>query len=192
MVSNININPFSIGRRRQQRHLGVGNVESQTVVETRVLAALQLSLSHRSLESYIPQPRSLRLVSLTTRKLRKNAACATTAGTPTNSLVGEDQSTSNQEYATDPQTASHLQRVRRSHGSNEVTARNGHLIASLNGLTSPPTCGAQNLHIRQRRIAATPKKFCTRRSVADHCHPNPWDRTQPYRAYAGNEPPMSV
>ena len=88
---NININPiFNRGARRRSlsSHLGVSDVESQTVVETRVLAALQLSLGHSSLESYIPQTRSLRLVSLTTRQVTQERSLRHLTGTLTNSLVG--------------------------------------------------------------------------------------------------------
>ena len=113
---------------------GVGDVEGEAVVEARVFAALKLSLSNRSLEGNVPQARSLSLVGLATLKIAQESSLGNLAGTCTNGLVVLGPV--NRQAQVAPQVLEVLlifngQALTQFH---EITTRDRHLIASLDGL----------------------------------------------------------
>ena len=137
---------------------GVGDVEGKAVVEARVFAALKLSLSNRGLEGHVPQAGSLSLVGLAALEIAQERSLGNLAGTGTDGLVV--LSPVNRQTQVTPQVLEVLlvfdgQALAQLH---EITTRDRHLIASLDGLAfASDMRGLKIRIIGEGRIDANPE-----------------------------------
>ena len=137
---------------------GVGDVEGEAVVEARVFAALKLGLSNCGLEGHVPQARSLSLVGLAALEIAQECSLSNLAGTCTDGLVV--LSPVNRQTQVAPQILEVLlifngQALAQLH---EITTRDRHLIASLDGLAFAANMrGLEVRIIGESRIDANPK-----------------------------------
>ena len=137
---------------------GVGDVEGEAVVEARVFAALKLGLSNCGLEGHVPQTRSLSLVGLAALEIAQECSLGNLAGTSTDGLVV--LSPVNRQAQVAPQIFEVLlifngQALAQLH---EITTRDRHLIASLDGLAFASNMrGLKVWIIGEGRIDANPK-----------------------------------
>ena len=137
---------------------GVGDVEGEAVVEARVFAALKLSLGNRGLESHVPQARSLSLIGLAALEIAQERSLGNLAGASTDGLVV--LSPVNRQAQVAPQIFEVLlvldgQALAQLH---EITTRDRHLIASLDGLAFAANMrGLEVRIIGEGRIDANPE-----------------------------------